>query len=49
MQISPIKNEIIISDNPVLLVVRYIAELEDERKRRLMRPRDAVIGVVSKF
>ena len=31
------------------MAVRYIAELEDERKRRLMRPRDAVIGVVSKF
>ena len=31
------------------MAVRYIAELEDERKRRLMRPRDAAIGVVSKF
>lgn len=31
------------------MAVRYIAELEDTRKRRLMQPKDACIGVVSKF
>lgn len=31
------------------MAVRYIAELEDERKRRMLRPVDASIGVVSKF
>ena len=28
---------------------KYIAELEEERKRRLLRPMDAVIGVVSRL
>ena len=31
------------------MAVRYIAELEEERKRRLLRPMDAVIGVVSRL
>ena len=31
------------------MAVRYIAELEEIRKRRLMQPTDACIGVVSKF
>lgn len=31
------------------MAVRYIAELEDTRKRRLMQPKNACIGVVSKF
>ena len=31
------------------MAVRYIAELEDTRKRRLIQPKDACIGVVSKF
>ena len=31
------------------MAVRYIAELEETRKRRLMQPKDACIGVVSKF
>ena len=31
------------------MAVRYIAELEEVRKRRLMQPADACIGVVSKF
>lgn len=31
------------------MAVRYIAELEEIRKRRLMQPSDACIGVVSKF
>ena len=31
------------------MAVRYIAELEDARKRRLRKPIDACIGVVSKF
>lgn len=31
------------------MAVRYIAELEDTRKRRLMQPKEACIGVVSKF
>ena len=31
------------------MAVRYISELEDNRKRRLMQPKDACIGVVSKF
>lgn len=31
------------------MAVRYIAELEEERKRRMLRPFDACIGVVSKF
>lgn len=31
------------------MAVRYIAELEETRKRRLMQPKEACIGVVSKF
>ena len=31
------------------MAVRFITELENERKRRLQRPFDACIGVVSKF
>ena len=31
------------------MAVRYIAELEETRKRRLMQPKDACIGVVSNF
>ena len=31
------------------MAVRYIAELEEERKRKLLRPMSAVIGVVSRF
>ena len=31
------------------MAVRYIAELEEVRKRRLMQPSNACIGVVSKF
>ena len=31
------------------MAVRYIAELENERKRKMMFPKDACIGVVSKF
>ena len=31
------------------MAVRYIAELEDERKRRLTRPQDVAVGVVSRF
>lgn len=31
------------------MAVRYIAELEDYRKRRLMRQADVCIGVVSKL
>lgn len=31
------------------MAVRYVAELEEARKRRLMRPLDACIGVVSRF
>ena len=35
--------------NESIKAVRYIGELEDTRKRRLMQPKDACIGVVSKF
>jgi len=31
------------------MAVRYIAELAETRKRRLMQPKEACIGVVSKF
>lgn len=31
------------------MAIRFIAELEDVRKKRLMRPADVCIGVVSKF
>lgn len=31
------------------MAVRYIAELEDDRRRRMMRPKHGCIGVVSKF
>ena len=31
------------------MAVRYIAELEEERKRKLLRPMSPVIGVVSRF
>ena len=31
------------------MAVRYIAELEETRKRRLMQPKEACSGVVSKF
>lgn len=31
------------------MAVRYIAELEEERKRRMLRPFDACIGVVSRI
>ena len=31
------------------MAVRYIAELEEIRKRKLLQPSDACIGVVSKF
>ena len=31
------------------MAVRYIAELEETRKRRLMQPKEDCIGVVSKF
>ena len=31
------------------MAVRYIAELEEIRKRRMQRPSDACIGVVSKL
>ena len=31
------------------MAVRYIAELEEARKRRLRKPIDACIGVVSRF
>lgn len=31
------------------MAVRFIAELEDMRKKRLMRPADVCIGVVSKL
>ena len=31
------------------MAVRYIAELEDARKRRLRKPIDTCIGVVSRF
>ena len=31
------------------MAVRYIAELEEERKRKLLRPESPVIGVVSRF
>jgi len=29
------------------MAVRYIAEMEEQRKRRLMQPKDVCIGVVS--
>ena len=29
------------------MAVRYIAELEEERKRRMLRPAEAVVGIVS--
>lgn len=31
------------------MAVRFIAELEEERKRRILRPVHSCIGVVSKF
>ena len=31
------------------MAVRYVSELEEERKKRLRQPRDVCIGVVSKF
>lgn len=31
------------------MAVRYIAELEEIRKRKLLQPSEACIGVVSKF
>lgn len=31
------------------MAVRFVAELEDMRKKRLMRPADVCIGVVSKL
>ena len=30
------------------MAVRYITEIEEHRKRRLMQPKDMCIGVVSK-
>ena len=31
------------------MAVRFIAELEEDRKRRMLRPLDACIGVVSRI
>ena len=31
------------------MAVRFISELEDERKRRMLRPKNSIIGVVSRI